>query len=121
MTFTRFITVRHSGFDFIIVGERTAGKSSFINLLLGTDLPTDPIKCSTTFVELRHCGKENTKSAVVHFKALEGEKRRAQPTLLDLSADANFSKLRSYICEDREGETSVEKVEIRWPFASLEV
>ncbi|XP_076095925.1 uncharacterized protein LOC143066936 isoform X1 [Mytilus galloprovincialis] len=97
----------------LIAGESVAGKSSFINLLVGVDLlPTSQLSCSATFCELRYSSK---KYAVCCTK--EGKK-----TKIDLSTSEGMEELKqqiAYITDDVDDNEN-EKVEVYWPFDILE-
>lgn len=104
------------------LGETGAGKSSFINLLLGTSiLPTSNLPCTATVCELR-TSPDGRKSAVLKYKNIEDRKRRQPPRVLDLHNAAELRELADCIENvDDLGESPFERIEIYWPFPILQV
>ena len=104
----------------VISGETGSGKSSLVNLLSGDNLlPTAGLQCTATFCELRKSAK---KYAVIHTK---GSRKKSTPKILDCGSNEGefFKKLHYYITfvDEESEESPYEKVEIYWPFPSLEV
>lgn len=99
---------------FHVLGESVAGKSTFINLLVGVDiLPTSQLSCTATFCELRY---SNSKYAVCYVK--DGRQRK-----IDLSHPEGIEELKqemSYITDDVDDNEN-EKILVFWPFDILEV
>ena len=101
---------------FFLIGEATAGKSTFINLLLEADiLPTSSIKCTQTICEIRK-SKDGRKRACC-FGVNSGTKVE-----IDLSTKEGVRKLAEHITyEDDYGDNPFEKIEIYWPTDIIEV
>ena len=99
---------------FHVSGESVAGKSTFINLLVGVDiLPTSQLSCTATFCELRY---SNSKYAICYVK--DGRQRK-----IDLSLPEGIEELKqqmSYITDDVDDNEN-EKILVFWPFDILEV
>ena len=72
---------------FALKGEVGAGKSSLINLLLGSQLfPTDPLKCTNTICEIR-VSEDGSKAAHVFYKTVtldNGKETTAPPEKIKL-------------------------------------
>ncbi|XP_052064399.1 tyrosine-protein kinase Fer-like isoform X1 [Mytilus californianus] len=96
----------------LIAGDRVAGKSSFVNLILRKDLlPTQQLACTATICEIRH-SRNNEKEAILYNKDEKGIRR------LDLGEDEknDFKKLKYHIQElNEDDESPFEKIEIFWP------
>ncbi|KAJ8301906.1 hypothetical protein KUTeg_020893 [Tegillarca granosa] len=105
----------------LVAGETGAGKSSFINLLLGTSiLPTANLPCTSTICEIRTC-PDVGKSAVLTYKLTE-DGEHMTPKVLDLHTATGLKQLADCIQETDEyfGESPYEKIEINWPFSILQ-
>lgn len=97
----------------LVAGESVAGKSTFINLLVGMDiLPTSQLACTATFCELRY---GNNKYAVCHTK--DGRK-----TKIDLNNVVGIEELKQHMSyvTDEVDDNENEKIEVFWPFEILE-
>ena len=101
---------------FFVIGEATAGKSTFINLLLEADiLPTCNIKCTQTICEIR-------KSKDGHRRAFCFGVNGGKKVEIDLSTIEGKHKLANHITYDDDyGDNPFEKVEIYWPTDIIEV
>ncbi|XP_033739946.1 tyrosine-protein kinase Fer-like isoform X2 [Pecten maximus] len=104
----------------LVAGETSAGKSSFINLLLGKDLlPTSDLQCTTSICEIRY-SQSGKKYAVLHHRSIDKQKRR--PETIDLEHDKGIDVLSKVVIE-LDGETDespYSRVEIFWPIDTLE-
>lgn len=103
-------------------GETGAGKTSFINLLLGTSiLPTASLPCTATICELRTC-QDARKSAILTFRVTDNG-TRMQPKTLDLQTATGLRELAECIGETDPyyGESPYDKIQINWPFPILQV
>ncbi|XP_069125049.1 uncharacterized protein [Argopecten irradians] len=104
----------------LVAGETSAGKSSFINLLLGTDLlPTSDLQCTSTICEIRY-SQDGKRYAVLHHRSVDRQKRR--PENIDLEHGDGveiLSKVIKKVDEDTE-ESPYSRVEIFWPIDILE-
>ncbi|XP_062584797.1 uncharacterized protein LOC134246446 [Saccostrea cucullata] len=105
----------------LIAGETGAGKSSFINLLLETNiLPTSQLACTSTFCEL-HKSRDNRKTATFYYKTIEGI-REQSPRKVDISSKEGLKELQDGITKVDEvlEESPYEKIIIQYPFPLLE-
>ena len=102
-------------------GEKGAGKSSFINLLLGTDiLPVHAIDGTQTICELRK-SKNNEKEAICFFKR-GSSKERKHTEKIHIDDAKGIEELKRRIKEkDREDESPYERIEIYMPLQLLGV
>lgn len=104
-------------------GETGAGKSSFINLLLETNLlPTSQLACTSTFCEL-HKSRDNRKVATLYYKALEGPGSERSPVKIDIGTEERLKQLAVEISriDETTDESPYERIVIQYPFPLLEV
>nr|XP_022297349.1 uncharacterized protein LOC111106816 [Crassostrea virginica] len=102
-------------------GETGAGKSSFLNLLLETNiLPTSQLACTRTFCEL-YKSRDNRKVATCYFKSFEGY-REISPMKIDLSTKEGLAELGQEISRNDEelDESPYERIVVQYPFPFLE-
>ncbi|KAL3851674.1 hypothetical protein ACJMK2_015401 [Sinanodonta woodiana] len=105
----------------LVAGEIAAGKSSFINLMLGIDiLPTSQLPCTATVCEIRRAG--DRKEAIVYPKSGDsGKGQHLQPALIDLSSEKGRKTLKDLISQvDDNDDCNIDRVEIYYPFSVLE-
>lgn len=104
----------------LVAGETGAGKSSFINLLLETDiLPVGAIESTQTICELRK-SKNEKKEAFCFFKRGNNKRARA-PKVIKLENHKGVEELKKRIRErDKDEESPYERIEIYMPFRMLE-
>ena len=105
------------------IGESSAGKSSFLNLLLGEQLlPSAVLNATSTICEIKY-GLE--RKLVVHYK--DGDPQTGLPTKsipLNQSDQSSYmDQISSYVHMkgDREKGSPFTKVEIFWPHEFLKV
>lgn len=119
-------------FRVMVMGNFNAGKSTFINALLGDDiLPTDILPCTAVVNEIYY---SKSKKAVVHFKNplpnkfanlsskivrkyISENNSEIPPLEIDVEDLAEFVTIDNPedVIDDIEVETPIEKVEIYWP------
>ncbi|ESO95801.1 hypothetical protein LOTGIDRAFT_160348 [Lottia gigantea] len=99
----------------LVAGESGAGKSTIINLLLGTRLlPTSDLYCTSNICELRQSDKR--------CYMLYHKDRRKPPEIFDYdesrSLDQYMEIMANHIrlSNQESGDTFYEKIEIYWPF-----
>ncbi|XP_041348324.1 uncharacterized protein LOC121367932 [Gigantopelta aegis] len=102
----------------LFAGETGSGKSSLVNLLSGANLlPTAGLQCTATMCELR---KSPKKYAVIHSR----QRKKSTPKILDCGSNEGefIKKLHQYITfiDEETEESPYDRVEIFWPFPSLE-
>ncbi|KAK3592500.1 hypothetical protein CHS0354_026621 [Potamilus streckersoni] len=105
----------------LVAGEIAAGKSSFINLMLGIDLlPTSQLPCTATVCEIRRAG--DRKEAIVYPKSGDsGKVPHLQPALIDLSSEKGKKTLKDLISQvDDNDDCNIDRIEIYWPLTVLE-
>ncbi|OWF56275.1 uncharacterized protein LOC110449424 isoform X2 [Mizuhopecten yessoensis] len=104
----------------LVAGETSAGKSSFINLLLGTELlPTSDLQCTNTICEIRY-SRDGNKYAVLHHRSIGSQKRKPETIDLERGKGINvLTKVVTELDEDTE-ESPYSRVEIFWPIEILE-
>jgi len=110
------------GFSNLLTGETSAGKSSFVNLLLSTDLlPIHETSCTSAVCEIRNSAN-GKKYAVLHYKCEESE-TYTRPETINLESEkglSTFSNLITKFDEEME-ESPYSWIEVYWPLAILEV
>lgn len=104
-----------------ILGDTGAGKSSFINLLLETDiLPVYAIEATQTICELRK-SRNGEKEAICYYRRDSSRKPRA-PEIIKIDGARGMEDLKNRIKEtDHDEESPYERIEIYMPFRMLEV
>lgn len=104
-----------------ILGDTGAGKSSFINLLLETDiLPVYAIEATQTICELRK-SRNGEKEAICYYRRDSSRKPRA-PEIIKIDGARGMEDLKNRIKEtDQDEESPYERIEIYMPFRMLEV
>ncbi|XP_061187856.1 uncharacterized protein LOC133195895 [Saccostrea echinata] len=104
----------------LVAGDTGAGKSSFINLLLETDiLPVAAIAATQTICEMRK-SKNGEKVAMCFFKT-EDPKKRRPPDIIKIDNPAGLEELKERIkYRDDEDDSPFERIEIYMPFRMLE-
>lgn len=103
----------------IVAGEVGAGKSSLINLLLGTDLlPTHQLRCTNTICEIRN-SRGGRKEAIAYPKSDSDGGDSAsdfQKKNINLEGLKGIQELRECLTSVNEYDDSpYDKVEIYWP------
>ena len=99
------------------IGESSAGKSSFLNLLLGEQLlPSAVLSSTSTICELKYCTE---RKLVVHY---QGENPETVP-LYQSDESSYMEQISSYvhIKSEREKGSPIKMVEIFWPHELLKV
>ena len=97
-------------------GEVSAGKSSLLNLLLGTDLfPTSLLSCTSVLCELKHSDRKYA----IAFPCNTSKHQH----IIDLSGSDPASCLAKYVHQkdDRQNQFTWDKVSVYWPFPLLKV
>jgi GTPase SAR1 family protein len=104
-----------SNLTIAVIGDMRAGKSSFINALLGTELlPVDEIPCTSAICRIRYA---ETKRAIIHYTDTTKEKFE-----VDLSNEPRVP--RQFVSQQRENNNGTNPfdyclVEIYWPIPFL--
>ena len=105
------------------IGESSAGKSSFLNLLLGEQLlPSAVLSSTSTICELKYCTE---RKLVVHYKGEDPE--TGLPTrnvpLYQSDESSYMEQISSYVHKksEREKGSAIKMVEIFWPHELLTV
>jgi len=101
----------------LFIGQSTAGKSSFLNLLLnlGGFLPTSTLCCTSVITTIRYGTK---RTATILFKD-PGK----QDDILDLEKECDMKKFNSYtfMGQNRDKDHGVREVQVRVPSELLKV
>jgi len=105
-------------------GEKSSGKSSLVNLILGKELlPYSALSTTSTICELRY-GRQ--RKIVVHFKDKDPETGlpiKEFPLEAESSEQGYLQQISPYVHvkSDREKGSIYKKVELFWPHQLLEV
>ena len=99
----------------VLLGETSAGKSTFINLLLGVELlPQSPLTCTSPICRISNRD---------HKKIVLTDNDNKQETVIvpkhQISEDMK-NLLKDYICASKAGE-KYKAVDICWPIPCLQV
>ena len=123
---TNFLSYIFKLFDYLFsrnIGESSAGKSSFLNLLLGEQLlPSAVLNATSTICEIKY-GLE--RKLVVHYK--DGDPQTGLPIksipLYQSDQSSYLDQISSYVHmkSDREKGSPFTKLEIFWPHEFLKV
>ncbi|KAL4220339.1 hypothetical protein ACF0H5_020746 [Mactra antiquata] len=106
----------------VVAGEVGAGKTSFINLLLGTQMfPTDALKCTNTICEIRSSDREE---AVFYFKPIlsdsEERQRRVPEKVINLHGLKGIQEFKDSIAEyDQNDDNPYNRCDVYYPFKTL--
>lgn len=122
----------------VVAGEVGAGKTSLINLLLGTQLfPTDALKCTNTICEIRASGPDRKEAIIFHKRQLtssnesdpreltnisesDPRNRRVAPKVISLRDLRGIQEFKDCVSEnDDNDENQYERIEVFYPFQSL--
>lgn len=100
---------------FVPPGEYNAGKSSFLNILMGGDyLPVNRGKVTKVVCEIQN---DTTRSATLRFS---DDTKEIQMALQTDAEDKNWATLREYIKNPDCMGISLKRIIIRWPFPYLQ-
>lgn len=112
--------IHHSNWIiFSYLGEISSGQTSFINLLLNTDvLPVDETGCTKTCCLLKTGSKPQ---ATLHMRNQTNKESIVR--ILDLESDVDKYALQKFITSSisEDGSIIQERVDIEFPFTFLEV
>ena len=113
-----FETSCQSVFLFLSSGETSAGKSSLLNLLLGTDVLPHSLLCATSTV----CRLHNSDKKKVDIEPFTGDHIRIKLEDGESSSDNLHEKLKQYISsKESRAENLYKNVDIYWPLPMLMV
>ena len=99
-------------------GETSAGKSSLLNLLLGTDVLPHSLLCATATI----CRLHNSKDKRVEIESFEGDIKTIPLDESDQTSEALHRKLKPYISsKEMRINNPYKNVDIYWPLPLLQV
>ena len=105
-------------FSFLSSGETSAGKSSLLNLLLGTDVLPHSLLCATSTV----CRLHNSDRKKVDIEPFTGDHIHIELEDGKSSSDNLHEKLKQYISsKESRAENLYKNVDIYWPLPMLMV
>ena len=99
-------------------GETSAGKSSLLNLLLGTDVLPHSLLCATATI----CRLHNSKDKRVEIESYDGDIKTISLDEADQTSGALHKKLKPYISsKEMRIKNPYKNVDIYWPLPLLQV
>ena len=102
----------------LFVGETSAGKSSLLNLLLGTDVLPHSLLCATATICRLHYSKDKR----VEIESCDGDIKTIPLDESDQTSEALHKRLKPYISsKEMRFKNSYKNVDIYWPLALLQV
>ena len=103
---------------FYYSGETSAGKSSLLNLLLGTDVLPHSLLCATATI----CRLHNSKDKRIEIESHEGVIKTISLDESDQTSEALHKRLKPYISsKEMRIKNPYKNVDIYWPLPLLQV